>query len=75
MFAEIGVDDYSVWDEVQVQLLDKAAYMAVTEEQAVKMFKYVVTDLITSFNNLFYCQGLQEGFVRDLPAQPREEEE
>ena len=75
LFAEISVDDYSVWEEVQVQLLDKAAYMAVTEEQAVKMFKYVVTDLITSFNNLFCCQGLPEGFVRDLPAQPREEEE
>ena len=75
MFAEISVDDYSVWEEVQLQLLDKAAYMAVTEEQAVKMFKYVVTDLITSFNYLFRCQGLSEVFVRDLPAQPREEEE
>ena len=75
LFAEISVDDYSVWEEVQVQLLDKAAYMAVTEEQAVKMFKYVVTDLITSFNYLFRCQGLSEVFVRDLPAQPREEEE
>merc|ERR1739838_549134 len=38
LFAEISVEDYSVWEEVQLQLLDKVAYMAVTEEQAVKMF-------------------------------------
>ena len=39
MFAEINVEEQTVWEEVQVQLMDKAAYMAVTEEQAVKMFK------------------------------------
>ena len=44
MFAEINVEDHSVWEEVQVKLMDKAAYMAVTEEQAVKMFKYVLTN-------------------------------
>ena len=46
MFAEISVEDHSVWEEVQVELMDKAAYMAVTEEQAVKMFKYVPTIII-----------------------------
>ena len=42
LFAEINVEDHSVWEEVQKLLMDKAAYMAVTEEQAVKMFKYVL---------------------------------
>jgi len=45
MFAELSVEDHSVWEEVQVQLMDKAAYMAVTEEQAVKMFKDFQKDL------------------------------
>ena len=46
MFAELSVEDHSVWEEVQVELMDKAAYMAVTEEQAVKMFKYDSTRII-----------------------------
>jgi len=45
LFAEINVEDHSVWEEVQVQLMDKAAYMAVTEDQAVKMFKDYQRDL------------------------------
>eukprot|EP00092_Neocalanus_flemingeri_P017009 GFUD01018396.1.p1 GENE.GFUD01018396.1~~GFUD01018396.1.p1 ORF type:complete len:772 (-),score=299.87 GFUD01018396.1:2031-4274(-) len=45
VFAEMSVEDHSVWEEVQVQLMDKAAYMAVTEEQAVKMFKDFQKDL------------------------------
>eukprot|EP00090_Calanus_glacialis_P001446 TRINITY_DN11033_c0_g1_i1.p1 TRINITY_DN11033_c0_g1~~TRINITY_DN11033_c0_g1_i1.p1 ORF type:complete len:770 (+),score=351.91 TRINITY_DN11033_c0_g1_i1:62-2311(+) len=45
LFAEISVEDHSVWEEVQVELMDKAAYMAVTEEQAVKMFKDYQKDL------------------------------
>jgi len=45
LFAEINVEEQTVWEEVQVQLMDKAAYMAVTEEQAVKMFKDYQKDL------------------------------
>merc|ERR1711874_832577 len=45
LFAELNVEDQSLWEEVQVQLMDKAAYMAVTEEQAVKMFKDYQKDL------------------------------
>merc|ERR1712083_25364 len=45
LFTEINVEEQTVWEEVQVQLMDKAAYMAVTEEQAVKMFKDYQKDL------------------------------
>jgi len=45
LFAEINVEDHSVWEEVQKLLMDKAAYMAVTEEQAVKMCKDYQKDL------------------------------
>jgi len=45
LFAEVNVDDHSAWEEVRVQLMDKSAYMAVTEEQAVKMFKDYQKDL------------------------------
>merc|ERR1712228_869937 len=44
LFAEVNVDDHSAWEEVRVQLMDKSAYMAVTEEQ-VKMFKDYQKDL------------------------------
>ena len=60
MFAEIPVEDHSVWEKVQVELMDKAAYMAVTEEQAVKMFKYVITIFI-SVLTLCMLQGLPKG--------------
>merc|ERR1712029_538201 len=45
LFAEVNVDENSLWEDIRVQLMDKAAYMAVTEEQAVKTFKDYQKDL------------------------------
>merc|ERR1719369_1787204 len=44
-FTELNVKPHSDWSDIKVQLMDKAAYMAVTGEQAVKMFKDYQKDL------------------------------
>ena len=38
-FADLNVDEQSVWADIKLQVMDKEAFMAVTEDQAEKMFK------------------------------------
>jgi len=44
-FADLCVEEKSSWEDVRLQLMDKAAFMAITEDQAVKMFKDYQRDL------------------------------
>lgn len=39
VFTEVNVEEHSVWSEVKVQIADREASMAVTEQQAEKMFR------------------------------------
>ena len=34
-----NVDEKSSWEDVKIQVADKEAFMAISEEQAFKMFK------------------------------------
>ena len=38
-FISMNVDEKSSWDEVKIQIMDKEAFMAISEEQAFKMFR------------------------------------
>ena len=40
-FISMNVDEKSSWDNVKIQIMDKEAFMAISEEQAFKMFRYV----------------------------------
>merc|ERR1712024_153837 len=44
-FNPLHVDEKSSWEEVRMQIMDKEAFMAITEEQAVKMFRDYQRDL------------------------------
>ena len=35
----MNVDEKSSWDDIRVKIMDKEAFMAITEDQAAKMFK------------------------------------
>merc|ERR1712228_562187 len=37
-FNSLHVDEKSSWEDARMQIMDKEAFMAITEEQAVKMF-------------------------------------
>merc|ERR1712098_336127 len=45
IFSNLNVDENSSWDEMKLKLMDKEEFMAVTEEQAQKMFKDYQRDL------------------------------
>merc|ERR1711902_377257 len=44
-FNSLHVDEKSSWEEARMQIMDKEAFMAITEEQAVKMFRDYQRDL------------------------------
>merc|ERR1719422_2401364 len=44
-FTNMNVDEKSSWDDIRIQIMDKEAFMAVTEDQAAKMFKDYQRDL------------------------------
>merc|ERR1712227_238194 len=44
-FTSMNVDEKSDWDDIRLQIMDKEAFMAVTEDQAAKMFKDYLRDL------------------------------
>ena len=46
-FISMNVDEKSSWDEVKIQIMDKEAFMAISEEQAFKMFRYVNVDVLS----------------------------
>merc|ERR1712130_1067570 len=45
IFSNLNVDENSSWDEMKLKLMDKEAFLAVTEAQAEKMFKDYQKDL------------------------------
>ena len=38
-FTRLNVDERSEWDEIRANIMEKEAFMAVTEDQALKMFR------------------------------------
>ena len=36
----VNADEKSGWDEIKMQIMDKEAFMLITEDQALKMFRY-----------------------------------
>ena len=38
-FARLNVDERTEWDEIRVNIMEKEAFMTVTEDQALKMFR------------------------------------
>merc|ERR1712126_609908 len=44
-FTSMNVDEKSDWDEIRLQIMDKEEFMAITEDQAQKMFKDYQRDL------------------------------
>jgi len=45
IFSDLNVDEKSSWDEMKIKLMDKEEFMAITEDQAQKMFKDYQRDL------------------------------
>jgi len=45
LFTDLNVEDNSVWSDVKAMIADRDAFMAVTEEQAEKMFRDYQKDL------------------------------
>ena len=40
LFMDYKTDEKTSWETVRLNIMDKEAFLAVTEEQAIKFFKY-----------------------------------